>query len=132
MRGVIRVEVRSWTVMARGGSGVCRRCAGNPSGGPEYDPGPVSQHGCDNSVEVWTRSRERCRCSVGCGTDPEHITRGRKTILMDWSSDVRCDPHEDLRLDCDDLRRVWSMPGMCWRFVWKSGVWPRSDVVAQM
>jgi hypothetical protein len=51
MRGVIRVEVRSWTVMARGRSGVRRRCAGSPSGGPEYGPGPVSQHGCDKSME---------------------------------------------------------------------------------
>jgi hypothetical protein len=49
MRGVIRVEVRSWTVMARGGSAVCRRCARGPSGGPEYGPGPVSQHRCDNA-----------------------------------------------------------------------------------
>jgi hypothetical protein len=47
MRGVIRVEVRSRTVMARGGSGVCWRCAGSPSGGPEYGLGPVLQHGCD-------------------------------------------------------------------------------------
>jgi hypothetical protein len=47
MRGLIRAVVWSWTVMARGGSRVCRRCAGSPSGGPEYDPGPVSQHGCD-------------------------------------------------------------------------------------
>jgi hypothetical protein len=47
MCGVIRVEARSWTVMARGGSGVCWRCAGSPSGGPEYCPGPVLQHGCD-------------------------------------------------------------------------------------
>jgi hypothetical protein len=30
------------------GSGVCRRCAGSPSRGPEYGPGPVSQHGCDS------------------------------------------------------------------------------------
>jgi hypothetical protein len=50
MRGVIRVEVRSWTVMARGESGVCRRSAGSPSRGPEYGPGPVSQHGCDTSL----------------------------------------------------------------------------------
>jgi hypothetical protein len=58
MRGVIRVVVWSWTVMARGGSGVCRKCAGSPFGGPEYGPGPVSQHGCDtilaNDIDVNT------------------------------------------------------------------------------
>jgi hypothetical protein len=41
-------------MMAWEGSGVCRRCAGSPSGGPEYGPGPVSQHGCDSISELVT------------------------------------------------------------------------------
>jgi hypothetical protein len=47
MRGVIRIVVQSWTVMARGGSGVCLKCAGSLSIGPECGLGPVSQHRCD-------------------------------------------------------------------------------------
>jgi hypothetical protein len=49
MCGVICIEVWSCTVMAWGESSVCWRCAGSPSGGPEYDPGLVLQHRCDST-----------------------------------------------------------------------------------